>query len=398
MGSRRLFYCLAAAGSLAGAVQAAAQAPLARVTVGAGSATDLRGVRSGAWVVAPSLTLFPDPGASLALGGRATRFTNEVWSLGGSGALSARVPLGSRLGLLLGANGDATWASYHATYLQADATPALELRLGGMSVWAGGRASAARTTFRLSVFPSAFGSSRDTTTGRSTVGPAFGLGLDLVHWAPGEGIRVTYREEHLRPGGIRQTDRTAAVTLASGPAAFTGTLGAREAPGETRAFGGGQIAVTVARGVAVFGTAESYPGNRLTGTPGGRSFSGGLSLSTGGPGALRTPPRPAGALPPAAGLTRLSIAAKNAGRVEVAGDWDQWRPLPLRRAENGVWYLDLAIPPGVYRYAFRIDGQTWQVPRGVAAVDDGFGGKSAWLTVGETARPKAQSANSKEES
>src|ERR1043166_597356 len=222
MASRRLFYCLAAAGGLAGAVQAGAQAPLARLTVGAGSATDLRGVRSGAWVLAPQVTLFPDPGVTLGLGGRAT------------------------------------WASYHATYLEADATPALELRQGSLSLWAGARAAAARTTFRLSVLPSGFGQPRDTTSERSTLGPAFGLGVDLASFAPGEGVRLTYREEHLRPGGIAETDRTAAVTLARGPVVLTGSLGARQSQGGTEALGGGQLAVTVARGIAVFAAAESY--------------------------------------------------------------------------------------------------------------------------------------------
>ena len=33
------------------------------------------------------------------------------------------------------------------------------------------------------------------------------------------------------------------------------------------------------------------------------------------------------------------------------------------------------------RYAFRIDGRTWRVPDGAVAVDDGFGGKSAYVTV-----------------
>src|ERR1043166_9929943 len=105
MASRRLFYCLAAAGGLAGAVQAGAQAPLARLTVGAGSATDLRGVRSGAWVLAPQVTLFPDPGVTLGLGGRATRFSNDVWSAGGSGGLDGRIAIGSRVGGGLGGRG-----------------------------------------------------------------------------------------------------------------------------------------------------------------------------------------------------------------------------------------------------------------------------------------------------
>src|ERR1051326_5927428 len=175
MASRRLFYCLAAAGGLAGAVQAGAQAPLARLTVGAGSATDLRGVRWGAWVLAPQVTLFPDPGVTLGLGGRATRFSNEVWSAGGSGALNARIPLGSRLGVLFGASGDATRGSSHATYPQAGATPALELRQGSLSLWAGARAAAARTTSSLTGVPSVFGQPRDTTSERCTLGAAFGL-------------------------------------------------------------------------------------------------------------------------------------------------------------------------------------------------------------------------------
>ncbi len=60
--------------------------------------------------------------------------------------------------------------------------------------------------------------------------------------------------------------------------------------------------------------------------------------------------------------------------------------MPLRRAANGVWYVDLSIEPGEYRYAFRVDGAAWTVPDGIAAVDDGFGGKSAWLAVSGSRR------------
>ena len=48
------------------------------------------------------------------------------------------------------------------------------------------------------------------------------------------------------------------------------------------------------------------------------------------------------------------------------------------------------IPPGQYRYAFRVDDKEWKVPEGAAASDDDFGGKSAWLVVatpGSTTRP-----------
>src|SRR5439155_13495028 len=104
----------------------------------------------------------------------------------------------------------------------------------------------------------------------------------------------------------------------------------------------------------------------------------GFAIRFGGASAPRAKPL----LPPgAAGLTRLALRADDASRVEVAGDFDDWKPVPAQRADNGVWFVDLRIPPGHYRYAFRVNGQRWTVPEGSAAVKDEFGGKSAWLDV-----------------
>jgi hypothetical protein len=96
-------------------------------------------------------------------------------------------------------------------------------------------------------------------------------------------------------------------------------------------------------------------------------------------------PAPAGVPAPARGYTRVAIRADDARRVEIGGDFNKWQLSPAIRAPNGVWYVDLALPPGEYRYAFRIDGKEWRVPEGVAAADDEFGGKTAWLTVERTA-------------
>jgi hypothetical protein len=391
----RLLICLAVV-----AAPLVAQPPLARVTLGGGSATDLRGVRSGAYMLVPSVTFFTGSGLTMSLRGRGTRYTSDEWSAGGGASLEGRVPLGARLGLLLSGSGDAIYASYHATYLQADATPGLELGLGSVSVWAGAHGAVARTSIRQALLPPAGvpGGAPDVVMNRSALGPAFGATIDVTSFAPGEGVRLTYREEHGRPDGIAVIDRVAAALIARGPVLLSGSLGQREARGENRTFGGGQMVLTVAHGVAVFAAAESYPSNRLTGAVGGRSFSGGIALSAGGFHAPRALPRPTAVPAAPAGLTRLSIEARRASRVEVAGDWNGWEPVPLRRAENGVWYADLEIPPGEYRYAFRVDGRTWEVPKGVAAVDDGFGGKSAWLSVPGSGRKAAQSANRKEES
>src|SRR5262249_13129582 len=135
---------------------------------------------------------------------------------------------------------------------------------------------------------------------------------------------------------------------------------------------------------------------RLLGTEGGRSFTAGLSLGIGGPHRAAGLPVARGVPAAEPQLTRLSLLARDAARVEVAGDWNGWRLVPLTRADNGVWYVDLAIPGGLYRYAFRVNGTRWEVPKGVAAVDDGFGGKSAWLSVTGPRQAATQSANRKE--
>ena len=66
------------------------------------------------------------------------------------------------------------------------------------------------------------------------------------------------------------------------------------------------------------------------------------------------------------------------------------------RARATADRLAPAVALADLRYAYRIDSKTWEVPKGVAAVNDGFGGRSAWLTVRESGRTAAQSANRKE--
>ncbi len=70
-------------------------------------------------------------------------------------------------------------------------------------------------------------------------------------------------------------------------------------------------------------------------------------------------------------------------QVTVAGDFNGWRPeaTPLRRA-NGVWTLDLALPPGEYAYMFVVDGGRWVTdPLARTTRDDGFGGTNAVLDL-----------------
>jgi hypothetical protein len=179
---------------------------------------------------------------------------------------------------------------------------------------------------------------------------------------------------------VRVTDRTLTGALVSGPLTLVASAGRRQAVDETLNFGSASLEYEFAQGFAVDLSGGRYASNRLTGAAGGNYVSAGLSWSLGGhPSHALPAPRGVGA--PPRGVTRLSIRAPDAEQVEIAGDWNDWQAVPAVRAENGVWYADLRIPPGQYRYAFRIDGHTWRVPEHAVAVDDGFGGKAAYVTV-----------------
>jgi hypothetical protein len=366
----------------------AAQPAVVRLTLGGGTATDLRGIRSGSWQIAPSAMLFPISNLRLLVGGRGTRFASREWSVAGEASVDGRLPLGGPVALALAAGADLTRASYGATYLQADALPSLQVRSGPVTLWGGARVAGARTSVdQSSDSPVPLRSGDLSLRTRSTMGTAFGASVDLVRGTEGALLRLSYREERGRSAEGRVIDRVAGVMLSSGPVGLWGTLGLRSEAEAEHGFGGGRLVVSVSPTIALFAAAESYPGNPLSGTPGGRAFSAGLSLRTIAAAPDRGP-RPAGIPDPAPGLTRLSIRAASASRVDVAGDWNHWRPVPLARGSNGIWYGDFAIAPGLYRYAFRIDGARWEVPEGVAAVNDGFGGKSAWLSVRKPADPK----------
>ena len=367
----------------------AAQPPMVRLTLGGGTATDLRGLRSGSWQIAPSATLFPHPNLRLLVGGRGTRFAGREWSVAGEASVDARLPLVGPLEFALAAGADLTRASYGATYLQGDAVPSLQVRSGPVILWGGARIAGARTSVdQSSSSPLPLPSGDPTRRIRSTVGPAFGASVDLFRRAEGAQLRLGYREERGRGDEARIVDRVAGAVLTSGSVGLSGTLGMRSEAGTQRGFGGGRLVVSLSPMISLFASAQSYPGNPLLGTPGGRALGAGLSLRVAAPARRERGPKPAGVAEPASGLTRLSIRAASASRVEAAGDWNQWRPVPLARGNNGVWYGDFAIAPGLYRYAFRIDGTVWEVPEGIAAVNDGFGGKSAWLSVRKPADPK----------
>jgi hypothetical protein len=90
---------------------------------------------------------------------------------------------------------------------------------------------------------------------------------------------------------------------------------------------------------------------------------------------------PAFELRSVAGESRLlRFRVPHAKRVELTGDFLDWRVVQLRR-QGGMWEVELIIAPGSYRLNIRIDGGPWVVPPGLPAVGDDFNAAAGLLRV-----------------
>lgn len=80
-------------------------------------------------------------------------------------------------------------------------------------------------------------------------------------------------------------------------------------------------------------------------------------------------------------IVRLSASDAPAGAVAIAGDFNNWKPAPMRR-EGNEWIVRLPLAPGVYHYTFRAANGDWFVPASTTGRrDDGMGGYVAVLVV-----------------
>jgi len=63
------------------------------------------------------------------------------------------------------------------------------------------------------------------------------------------------------------------------------------------------------------------------------------------------------------GTVRFAMTpGDGAGEVRLAGDFNHWRPVPMRKRKDGEFVAVVAVAPGTYEYKFLIDGQ-WTVDR-----------------------------------
>jgi len=83
--------------------------------------------------------------------------------------------------------------------------------------------------------------------------------------------------------------------------------------------------------------------------------------------------------------TRFVYTDADADSVAVAGDFSQWKPIPLSpHTVNGktVWTGLVPVSRGEHEYQFVIDGEKWVTdPLAPVKEDDGFGAKNAVLKL-----------------
>jgi 1,4-alpha-glucan branching enzyme len=92
---------------------------------------------------------------------------------------------------------------------------------------------------------------------------------------------------------------------------------------------------------------------------------------------------PPASTPGRAATVVLRCHAPDAKSVYVAGAFNDWRPdvTPLQPQANGLWTIELDLPPGDYEYRFVVDGCWCSDPEAKETVPNPFGDYNAVLRV-----------------
>ncbi len=71
----------------------------------------------------------------------------------------------------------------------------------------------------------------------------------------------------------------------------------------------------------------------------------------------------------------VTYKSREAERVEIAGNFSSWRPLPMERGSRGVWYylITRSMKKNEIRYKYRVDGIWTNDPQNPDRIDDGNG-------------------------
>jgi hypothetical protein len=79
----------------------------------------------------------------------------------------------------------------------------------------------------------------------------------------------------------------------------------------------------------------------------------------------------------------LTFSAPEAREVQVAGNFNDWRPeaTPLKNTGDGKWVARLSLRAGQYEYRFVVDGRWSEDPQAVQRVANSHGSFNSVLIV-----------------
>jgi hypothetical protein len=338
---------------------------------------------SGAASVAPALR-YETPRLSLLARGSAVLFESGNTSAQGQLAASAfSSPLdGARLEI--GAELAASRYESFATYASALARGRVHLIGRASGAWAG-------LTFGQSIQAAEGRPARELSAGAWARRGAAAVSASFAAVGVGD---TSYADLLARGHWV-----SALVELDVGAGARVGGSGGGEG-----VFAEGGATVWLSRTLALVLNGGRYPSDPVRGNVGGRYVSFGARVSarprqvvnwaalplsrpplrpwTGTDGGVETAAESRLELRTYAdGVVELRLRAAMARSVEVMGDFSGWQPVACERRRGGLWFLALRLDPGVYRFNVRVDEGRWDVPAGVARVEDEFGGLAGTLVV-----------------
>jgi 1,4-alpha-glucan branching enzyme len=68
--------------------------------------------------------------------------------------------------------------------------------------------------------------------------------------------------------------------------------------------------------------------------------------------------------------TNFYCAALGAKSVQIAGDFNQWHPVPMHQRVDGWWFIQMLLAHGHHLYHFLVDGQPMLDPQASGTARD----------------------------
>ena len=78
------------------------------------------------------------------------------------------------------------------------------------------------------------------------------------------------------------------------------------------------------------------------------------------------------ASPAQTGVVDLALFAPRNESVELLAQWNQYRPVPMARGDDGWWRASATLPDGTYQYRFRVKSLSWFAQGQMVEVGDPY--------------------------